>query len=670
MIRDYVNTPLSASEIGDLLTMAGFELEGIEEVLGEPVLDVKVMSNRGDGLSVMGLSREILAKDLNSEPTDLYKRAVSRFENAASDMSNIASVTIESENCNRFACRYFDNAPNGPSPDWLSKRLEQAGQRSISFLVDLTNYVMLELGQPLHVFDFDKLTGGRIIVRQARTGETLKTLNGDVHELLAHNLLICDAEKPVSLAGVMGGLDSEVSATTTRVLLESAHFKNTSIRKTRKEHNLATEASYRFERSVDPDGVVAAIERFTELLGCQGSAILDVYPNSHLERVIDLHLDRAVRLLGMVITHQEAQGCLERLGMKVFGHGDPFSVIPPSWRPDLAREEDLIEELGRVHGYEKIPEALPKGTTTQGGLQEKIYRDDERLREASLRGGFDQLISYSLRDLHPLDRSDRDRVEPRNPASPEMAYLRDSLLPSLADAALRNGARNLHLFEIGAVFFQPQAGQFTERKHVAFLSTGDLIPPDRKGEAVPQANFFTLKGSLLSVSHEAGLDLQVIPPTKVDPRFHPGRQALVLATNKPVGVMGQIHPDIAAALKLSTETFLAEFDIREAFFEASKVVTWKAVSRNPAVGRDIALLVDRSVAYSEIEQILVRAGGELLERYWLFDVFAGAGIPEGKHSLGIGLSFRKIGANLNDEEANQARARIVEALAELGAIAR
>jgi phenylalanyl-tRNA synthetase beta chain len=668
-LLDYVRTDLTAEQAGDLLTMAGFELEGIEEVEGEPVLDIKVMSNRGDGLSMLGLAREVLAKDTSAEPTGLYVAAAARFPDAtAPNLSNPATVTIETGNCSRYACRYYEIDAGAAAPEWIQERLRQAGQRPISLLVDLTNYVMLELGQPLHAFDFDKLHGGRIVVRQAEPGERLLTLDGREHELDPSQMMICDADRPVAVAGVMGGEETEVTASTKRVLLESAHFGALSVRKTRKRLGLNTEASYRFERSVDPDGVVAAIERFSELLGMAGSDIVDVYPGRTERQPISLSIERASLLLGMEVRPEQAKEYLERLGMEVVGHGDPFFVAPPSWRPDLRLEEDLVEELGRVHGYEKIPEIMICGTTTMGGARGPLQEID-RLREASIRAGYTQLFSHSLRDRHALD-SERARVEPRNPASPEMSVLRNSLLPGLADAAVRNGGRDLGLFEIGRVFWEEDR-ECREARGAAFLSTGYLVPSEIKGEAVPVADFFSLKGDLIEILSQGGRALKFQEPDQPDSRLHPTRQARLLASDgRQVGLLGQLHPDVAESLRLPAGTFLAELDLDALLAEPVEQVALSPVARNPAVRRDIALLVDKSVPYGSIEQAISQSGGDVLERQWLFDVFEGQGIPEGKHSLGIALQLRKMGENFTDEEANQVRERVVAALAALGGTTR
>lgn len=668
MIRDYVATSMDAEAIGDLLTMAGFELEGIEEVDGEPVLDVKVMSNRGDGLSVVGLSREILAKDADSKPTDLYGHAVRRFADVPLPAEESGLVQIETEDCLRYAALVVENVQNGEAPAWVRERLVRAGMRSISLLVDLTNYVMLELGQPLHAFDLDKLEGGRIVVRKAREGETLQTLDGNDHELRPDQMMICDAVRPVAAAGIMGGEATEVSSTTTRLLLESATFLNTSVRRTRKRLGLSTEASYRFERSVDLELVVSAIRRFWDLLQislpqARALAFQDVYPSQQEGRAVRLRLSRAIRLLGMPIGGEEAERYLAALGFALTKDGDDvWQVTIPTWRPDVVREDDLIEELGRVHGYERIPEKLPEGPISPGGLQ-GAYRRAHIARETLVREGFTQTVSHGLRDHHLLD-AEGERTAPRNPGSPTHSVLRNSLLPSLADAAARNGNRDLHLFEWGRVF-TPEG----ERNALAALSVGALVDTDRKGEVVPAAEFFSLKSALEAVATATALSVEFTAPEQIDPRFHPTRQATIQKDGKSVGVIGQIHPDVARESGLPDSAVMFEAD-GDALLAGEADLSIRSLSRNPAVRRDIALLIGRDVPYRSIEEAIEAAVGGVLERQWLFDIFAGAGIPEGKHSLGIALQLRKAGENFTDEEANQVRDRAVAALAALGGTTR
>ncbi|HSI74086.1 MAG TPA: phenylalanine--tRNA ligase subunit beta [Fimbriimonas sp.] len=668
MLRDFVDTRLSAEEIGDLLTMAGFELEGIEEVEGDSVLDIKVMSNRGDGLSVYGLAREVLAKDPDATATELYRAAASRFTaETPSESLEIGTdaATIEAPECRRFACRAFRGVPgHSSSPEWMQLRLRQAGMRPISLLVDLTNYVMLELGQPLHAFDRQKLAGQRIVVRHARPGEKLTTLNGEEHEL-SGQMMICDAEKPVGVPGVMGGLETEVTDATTELLLESANFLNTTVRKTRKQLGLSTEASYRFERSVDPDGVVAAIKRFTQLLqesipSVEVSSIVDHYPGKEDRAPIAVRTERSNRLLGMEISTELSEDYLRRLGMDVTRAGEALEVKPPSWRPDIVREDDLIEEIGRVHGYDKIPELLPQGTTTQGGPQGYELWQDMAI-EAVIRAGFVQCISHSLRDLHPLD-ADGERIGPRNPGSPEMAWLRNSILPSLADAARRNNAKEAHLFERGRVF--AKGHPYHESTSLGLLSVGPLRNTEWTAKESNSASFFTLKGALEEICTALGIEATFKPSS--DPRLHPTRQALLTSRIGPIGLIGQIHPDIASEADLSEETLLAEIDLPAAYESRRDATPLRAVSRFPSVRRDISIQLSKDVPYERVEDAVKSAITEALERVWLFDVYAGKGIPEGSHSLAIALQLRKPDGTFTDEEANLVRELAVEALEALG----
>lgn len=659
MLRDLVETKLNAHEIGDLLTMAGFELEGIDEVEGDQVLDIKVMSNRGDGLCVFGLAREVLAKDSEARETDLYQ-SLTRPEppTASAVAATLGNVTIETSDCTRYARTMFEGVTPQASPEWLQQRLRQSGMRPLGLIVDISNYVMLELGQPLHAFDFDTLAGGRIVVRKARAGERLVTLNGVEHALREDQMMICDAERPVAAAGIMGGLDTEVTDATRTILLESAHFVNTSVRRTRKQMGLSTEASYRFERSVDPNGVVRALHRFADLYAkCGGSGrlvgdVLDVYPCPPAPVTLSLRMSRVVRLLGMDVSHEEAKRYLTALGFEVSeSEAGVFSVLVPTWRPDVVREDDLVEEVGRVHGFDRIPETLPHGATTRGGL-DPMERGIWDVRQRLLRAGFSQVMSHTLRDTHPLDAPGQ-RVGPRNPGSPELALLRNSTWPSLADAARRNGGRDLQLFETGRVF-EPD-----ERRVVGLLAQGAIYPTDWQGEHPPAADFFSLKGVVDALAPRAVL--WRVPET-LDPRLHPTRQAVA----EGVGVLGVIHPDVAEACGLPSDTVLAELDLETLAALVSAPVHYRPISRNPAVRRDIAVLIDRGVPYAVIEASIRQACGDVLERLWLFDVYTGKGIPEGKHSLAIALQLRKMGENFTDEEANEVRALAVEALTALG----
>jgi phenylalanyl-tRNA synthetase beta chain len=650
MLREMVETPLDAAGVGEALTMTGFELEEITVVEGEAVLDVNVMANRGDGASVLGLARELLAKDRSSRPTDLYKKLTSDWsyeDIGGTDAGQTASLAIETPLCSRYAFRVFVGITNGPSPDWVQERLTKVGQRPISLLVDLTNYVMLETGQPLHAFDLDRLAGPGIVVREARRGESLTTLDEQDRALQPGDVLICDLERPVALAGVMGGADTEVGPTTTRCLLESAHFDPQAVRRTRKRLGLHTEASYRFERWVDPAGVVRALDRFAELLEQATGArpvpgVASAGSSPPAAAPIRLRHSRLERLLGMPVPWAEAIAALERLGCQVEAGESELTAVPPSWRTDLVREDDLIEDVGRVYGYEKIPEALPIGSTGVGGPHGVLAAID-RFREELLRCGLDQTVSHTLRDVHTLDQ-DGPRTRVRNPHAPEMALMRNSMLPCLADAVARNAGQSVRLFEIGKAHRNP--GRPEEAAQLGILLT--------------EADVFELKGVLQRCCKVTGAPFEIGPST--DRRLHPTRQAAMGA----FGVFGQMHPAVAEECDLPVTTVLAEVDLDRLLAVADPEVRYRPVHRHPAVRRDIAVVISKAVPYAEVERAVAEACGEDLERQWLFDVYSGPGIPEGSHSLGIAIQLRKAGT-FTDEEANQVRDAAVAALERLGA---
>jgi phenylalanyl-tRNA synthetase beta chain len=668
-LRDLVPTPLDAPQAGDLLTMVGFELEEVFEAEGEACLDVNIMANRGDAASVMGLAREFSAKRPEDGETPLFTRlraGCPRPDEKGEEAGALAKVSIRTPQCSRYAARVFLNVENGPSPEWLQRRLLQSGQRPISLLVDLTNYVMLETGQPLHAFDLDRLSGQEIIVRQANEGEVLTTLDGVERTLNPSHMVIADRDRAVAVAGVMGGADTEVHEGTQRMLLESAHFLSPSIRATRKALGMQTEASWRFERSVDPDGVVPALNRFADLYEqitgkSPTSGVLADGDGLPLRPQVTLSLEKAERLLGWRLRLEDCSEPLRRLGFQVQTTENPprIAAVPPSWRFDISRPEDLIEEVARIHGYEKFEEKPPIGATPQGGVHGIPFLADS-LAQAFLRAGFDEAVSHSLGDAHPLDGSGA-KIRVRSPHSPEMAELRSSLLPGLASAVQKNGGRDQAWFECGRVFSSQG-----ESVKAAALICGLLDRPHPHAGAA-KAGFLHLKGALESVLSNLGLMDVEWTPVEGDGRTHPTRTAEIRTRGVLIGWMGQIHPDLAKPSGLPADSFICELDVKSlALAQEGLKPTTKPISRYPAALRDIAVLAPKALPYAQISQTIRQAGGANLEDAWLFDIYEGQGVPEGFHSLAIGLRFRKLEASYREEEGNQERDRVVAALEELG----
>lgn len=668
-LKEYVPVQAEPEELAHRLTMAGLEVEAIEHDEGEPVLNVKVTPNRGDCLSMVGVAREVAA--LYGLP--LHHPMPSARSTEPGDAVRYATVEIiDDDLCPRYAARVVRQVHIAPSPDWMQKRLIAAGMRPINNVVDVTNYVMLELGQPLHAFDLDLLPNRHIVVRRAKPGEKIVTLDGVERALQPEMLMICDATHPVAVAGVMGGAETEVTPNTRNVLLESAHFNPTSIRRTARRLQLSTEASYRFERVVDPGGVVCALDRACELLEQIGAGepvpgVVDVYPRPARERVVTLRPDRCNLLLGMDLDTHTMTDCLRRLQLNAELRDGVIHVTVPTFRPDLNIEEDLAEEVGRVYGYENIPERLPFGHTHRGS-DSPDTRLIRPLQEAFVRAGLIEVHTHTLRAPGPLDDPTRPLVRVRNAASEELSSLRNSLIPSLMDVVVHNLARRqteIFLFEVGKVFTVLN-GDYDERLKAGFAVTGSVFPPGWDAR-YPAADFFTAKGIVHILLETVGIEeAQYVSAS--DPRFHPGRSAKVLVGEREVGVFGELHPHILEQLDITRRTVLAgEFDVYTLWSLATQRVRYVPLPKYPAVLRDLAVVAAEEVPYQQVEQTVRQAGGTLLESVRLFDVYRGERIPEGTRSLALSLTFRSPERTLTDEEVDGIVQQIVQALEGIGA---
>lgn len=669
-LKEYVEVQASPEELAHRLTMAGLEVEAIEQGDGEPVLNVKVTPNRGDCLSIVGVAREVAA--LYGLPLRHPMPAARSTEPGhAAQFARVEIVDVDL--CPRYAARIVQDIRVAPSPAWIQQRLLDAGMRPINNVVDVTNYVMLELGQPLHAFDLDLLPQGQIVVRRARPGEHIVTLDGVERELQPEMLAICDSTHPVAIAGVMGGSETEVTDGTRRVLLESAHFHPTSIRRTSQRLQLSTEASYRFERVVDPGGVVAALDRACELLEQIGAGVplpgvVDVYPHPEDERTVTLRPERCNLLLGLQLDADTMVDCLRRLQLPAELRDGTILVRVPTFRPDLRIEEDLAEEVGRVYGYENIPERLPFGHTHRGG-ESPNTRLARPLQEAFVRAGLVEVHTHTLRAPGPLDDPHRRAVRVRNAASEELSSLRNSLLPSMMDVVLHNLARRqteIFLFEVGAVFTQLPDGDYEERLKAGFILTGSMFPPSWDAR-YPAADFFTAKGVVQELLEAVGIVTAHYVPLS-DPRFHPGRSARVLVEEREVGIFGELHPEVLELLDISRRTILAgEFDVEALWSFAPARTRYEPLPRYPAVLRDIAVVAPEEMPYQQVENTVREAGGALLESVKLFDVYRGEHIPAGSRSLALSLTFRSAERTLTDAEVDEVVAGIVRALEQQGA---
>ncbi len=660
---------ISPSHEGILILPPGIEPgTDLKRALGleDAVLDIEVTPNRPDFLSVIGVAREVAAA--TGTPLTVPEPSFSEDPERAED---VATVRVEDpERCPRYLARVLRDVQHTASPIPVQARLTAAGMRPISAAVDATNYAMLEIGQPLHPFDLALLKGPGIVVRRAREGERMVTLDGVERVLTGDDLLICDLERPVAVAGVMGGEVAEISASTTDVVLESASFERGGIQRTRRRLELSTEASMRFERGVDPEAVPRAADRACELMVAWcGARVLagavDV-GRAPERRWVPMRASRASALIGYEVTTADAVEVFDRLGMASRVEGEVVHVEIPGYRVDIEREVDLIEEVVRIQGYERVGSTLPP--VRQAGGMPGTVAFLRRVRTLLVRAGLRevQLVPFvSEADLALVRAADAIRIT--NPLQAEEGWLRTSLLPNLLKAVRRNlhrQVRGVALFEVGTVFRLAQ-GRPEERPSAAFALAGVADPSWTGGGRT--FDVFDAKGVLETLG--AGLGVRLELGEAPGRPLHPGRSATVLLGGEPVGVLGELHPSVAASLDLPGRVAVGELDLPPLREAATQVrIVGAEVPRFPPVRRDLAFVVDASVPAAAVERHLREAAGELLDTCLLFDVFEGPPLPAGKRSLAFSVDLRAPDRTLGGEEADAIVARISERLSrELGA---
>lgn len=668
-LKELVDVDWSPNDLATQLTMAGLAVDAVEAHGDDFVLELDLTSNRPDCLSHLGVARE--AATLANKPLRLpnYDRPAT---------SNATSVEIlNPEFCPRYSARLIKGVKIGPSPEWLVKRLEVMGQRSVNNVADITNYVMLELGQPLHAFDLAMLRGERIIVRAATEGEHITTLDGEERTLTAQMLVIADAERPVALAGIKGGEDSGISDKTVDVLLEAAYFTPAQVRATSKALGLATEASYRFERGTDPEIVPVASARaatlIVEIAGGQVSDVLvDVYPNKRERPAIRFRRARYELMTGLKLALSDAERILRALGMTVTAdvERDELQAVAPSWRIDVALEEDLIEEVARIAGYDKLQTSLPGSAGAGAYLPGEQGRRAARQTLTAL--GYNEAVSFSFvnvtADALLSDAPDDARLLLRNPIDETQSHMRTTLLGGLLKALEHNfnyGMRNVRLFELGKCFLansdENSEGRPHEIERLALVATGARNERDWQ-TANARLDFYDIKGALELLAENLGLGAFELAPLTTSAHLHPGRAALISRGGQPVGQVGQLHPRVAAQYKFKQPVFLAELDFSVLLAADQVDVRYQPLPKYPTVVRDIALLIDTSVGFAALEAAIYQLQLPELISVRLFDLYAGKELPAGKHSLALSLRYRAADRTLTDEEVNAAHERVVQTL--------
>ncbi len=645
------------------------------EVLGLPdtVIEVEITPNRPDWLSVYGVAREISA--LTGRP--LKKPDISITESAAV-AADLTSVEIKApELCHRYAARLIQGVKIGPSPLWLQNRLKAAGVRPISNVVDVTNYVLMELGHPLHAFDFNRLVEKRIVVDRAGEGEKFTTLDGQEREVSTQNLMIKDGGGSVALAGIMGGLNSEVEESTTDVLLESAYFYPPNIRRTSKTLGLSTEASYRFERGADIEGLITALERAAKLIadlagGEVSRGIIDAYPSPRAPKRIELRIEKIKGVLGLKVYEDEALRVLKGLGMEIISSaGGVITVDAPAFRVDIEREIDLIEEIARVIGYDKIPATMPRVTIEPGPLPVE-RRLAEKAKDALAQCGLMEAITLSFIDPADDDRIAleensplRRKVTLQNPLGQETSVMRTSLLPGLLKVAglnSRRGAKEVRIFEVGKTFHPVEGEPLPEeRQHAAALLAGKREPLTWWA-GQDRLDFFDGKGALQKALSILGVKNPRFEPATSITYLQPGRAALFSSEGKTLGWLGEIRPDLLDRFELTAPVVAFDIDLCAVMEVRSETPAFPGLAKFPTVERDIALLVGKEVKTQTIIDAIGAMGIEIVRSAKLFDVYEGEKIPADKQSLAFRLTYRSAEKTLTDEEVAVIHEKIVNEL--------
>lgn len=628
--------------------------------LDDTIYDIELTPNRGDCLSVAGIAREVAALT----GAQLRSPAIPRVPAKG---KRRAKVKLQAKgDCPRYVGRAIEAIDvDATTPVWMSERLRRAGVRSINAVVDVTNYVMLELGQPMHAFDLDRLTGD-IVVRHAVENEPLKLLDGLEARLKAGTLVIADSKGAVALAGIMGGFDSAVSADTRNIFLESAYFDPQIIARHARGLGLQTESSYRFERGVDPQLQRLAIERASALLkkivGGEVGPVVEAKLIRHIPRrnSVRLRSHRIKQLLDIELPRARTKAILTRLGMRVGAAGKDWRAVAPSWRFDIEREVDLIEEIARVYGYDKLPTHMPH-TTIGAAIDSEQNIPLDRFKAVLVARDYQEVITYSFVDpeLQSLVTPERRGPELLNPISSDMAVMRTSLLPGLLQTAIYNRNRQqqrLRLFEVGRCFADPD-GQDTV---LGGLLSGQVLP-EQWGAATRQADFFDAKGDLQALLEVTGRTMEAF---RFSPSayagLHPGQQARLLQGEVEIGQVGALHPDLLVRLGLEVPTFV--FQVAVSALQQAEIPRYSEISKFPAIRRDIAVVVDAQTPARAVLDCVKESAGKLLIDLQLFDEYRGEGIDSGRKSLALGLTLQDSSRTLKEEVVEAVMERVIHSL--------
>lgn len=635
----------------------------IKEVLDmtSAVIDLEITSNRPDCLSIVGMARETAAT-LNKT----YKMPVLGYKSVCTDkIEDELKVEVRDELCRRYMARGVKSIKIEPSPGWMQDRLLEAGVRPINNIVDITNFVMIELGQPMHAFDTREITSKTIVVERAKNGEQFTTLDGQERTLNSDVLNIKNGEETIGLAGIMGGLNSEVKDDTTAIIFESANFNGTNIRVSSQKLGLRTEASARFEKDLDPNLAQIALDRACHLVEELGAGevmegTIDIYPEKLQTHTLEVDYNWVNKFLGTEIPKEDMIDYLNRLELITETKGDTLAITVPTFRSDVNIKEDVAEEIARIYGYNNIPTTVIRSVNTRGGKSRKQQLDDKVI-EALIGSGLNQSISYSFvsrkvfdKILLDKDSSLRNAIAIRNPLGEDYSIMRTTTIPSIMESLARNYSRNneaARLFEIGKVYIPNEdPNKLPEERNLVTVGLYGNV------------DYLHIKGVVENILDALGIEKFSFKRESENPSFHPGKTAALYIKKDLVGILGEVHPDVADNYGVDERCYIAELNLDVLYSYANLDKKYKALPKFPAVTRDMAILIDDAVLVQDIEDIMWKQGGNMVESIKLFDVYKGEQVPAGKKSIAYSMIYRLENKTLTDEEVSKVHDKIVRTL--------
>ncbi len=667
-LQEYIETDLTPEQIGETLTTTGLEMEGIHN----SVMEIALTPNLVHCASIRGIARELgSAIDKKCKSPKVF---VSESDES---IEKLTSVQVENpEACPRYACRVITNVRVTPSPDWLKTRIEACGMRRVNNVVDITNFVLLELGHPLHAFDLDQLTEKRIVVRSAKKGEKIVTLDGKEHFPSQETLLICDAQKPVAVAGIMGSLETEVSEKTTTILLESAYFEPNHIRRAAKHLGIRSEASYRFERGTDPNGVLEALDLATTMIcslagGVALKGVLDVKAKNFEPLTISCRISRVNQLLGTQLGMSEVETILSRLHFEVVNtKGDVITVKAPTYRHDMKEEIDLVEEVARLYGYDNIKKKERAFFRTGNLKNSPEYLFSRKVRCRLISEGLQEFMTCDL--ISPLQASliSTDNIPSRtlihllNPHSTEQSVMRPSLLPGMLSVLKVNADHDIHTvagFEIGRVHFTAKE-HFYEPPVASIILSGDRAPGqfETKNEKV---DFFDLKGIVENLFASLKIENFSFSPSKFE-NFHPGRQAEIIIHNVRVGIMGEVHPSTLKKADLNQPAFFAELNLHDLYSHLPEAIQIKPLPQYPASSRDWTVTVPDQISVGQLTGWIQQIPSDLLESFSLLDVYRSDKLGSDRKNVTFRFVYRDKHTTVSLATVENEHLRITKAILE------